>query len=126
MTKKGLTSSGWEREHTSSDHMALLNQHIGYDGGIQSSAVMRIVVITWRVVSRNNGSCHVDTAEDDDGPVWIDEMYYILPKGAFTALDAIGILKSMRAAAILQSWMKDAYDGSNQEYNDTVFPVDSM
>ncbi|CDH50664.1 predicted protein [Lichtheimia corymbifera JMRC:FSU:9682] len=58
---------------------------------------MRSVVIAWHVVSRSEGSYHVDNA-----------------------MDGTGILKSNYAAAMLQSWMKDDYDGSNQE---TMLPL---
>ncbi|CDH56457.1 predicted protein [Lichtheimia corymbifera JMRC:FSU:9682] len=75
-----------------------------------------VALVTWRVFRRNH---HVDTVEDDDG---LDGLYLV--ERCFTAMDVIGTLKSMHAAAILQSWMKDIYDGSNQEYNGTVIPVD--
>ncbi|CDH48888.1 predicted protein [Lichtheimia corymbifera JMRC:FSU:9682] len=75
--------------------------HIGSDGC--SSDVFRcndeiswnVPLITWSVVCKND---HVDTAEDD----------HILD-GMLTAMDDPGILKTM------QSWMKEDYNGSNQE-----------
>lgn len=38
-------------------------------------------------------------------------------------MDDVGVLDAMHAAAIFQSWMKDGYDGSYQEYNDTIIPI---
>ncbi|CDH60289.1 predicted protein [Lichtheimia corymbifera JMRC:FSU:9682] len=63
-----------------------------------------VALVTWLVVGRND---HVDTAEDDDGLAGIDE-------GCSTTMDDIGVLDTMQAAAILQSWIKDDYGGSNQ------------
>ncbi|KAJ8657683.1 hypothetical protein O0I10_006498 [Lichtheimia ornata] len=72
----------------------------------------KATLITCRVVSRNDGSHHVDTAKEDG----FDK--------CFTAMDHIGILEPMHAAAISQSWMKDVYDDSEQEYNGIMIPVD--
>ncbi|KAJ8660805.1 hypothetical protein O0I10_003448 [Lichtheimia ornata] len=63
--------------------------------------------LQWLWVDGKDESHHVDTVEDDDGR-------------CFTAVGDIGMLKALHAAAILKSWMKDVYDGSNQEYNDTI------
>ncbi|CDH49725.1 predicted protein [Lichtheimia corymbifera JMRC:FSU:9682] len=64
---------------SASDHMARFNQRIGFDGWMQSSAVMRnipwnVALVTWRVVGMNN---HVDTAEDDAGldDIWQKALY---------------------------------------------------
>ncbi|CDH51774.1 predicted protein [Lichtheimia corymbifera JMRC:FSU:9682] len=38
-----------------------------------------VALVTWRVIRKND---HVNTAEDDDGLDGIDEMTYILAKGA--------------------------------------------
>ncbi|CDH50732.1 predicted protein [Lichtheimia corymbifera JMRC:FSU:9682] len=84
------------------------------DGGSRN-----VALATWRVVIRNDGSCCVDTAEDDDGLDGIDEW-------RFTATDDTGALDSMHAASLLQSWMKDDYDDNNQGYNDTIIPIVSM
>ncbi|CDH58079.1 predicted protein [Lichtheimia corymbifera JMRC:FSU:9682] len=87
------------------DHMAIFNQRIGFYGWIGAikwsyEIFWNAALVTW-----------VDTAVDG-----IDER-------CFTAMDAIEIFKSIQAAAILQSWTKDIYDGSNQEYNDTIISV---
>ncbi|KAJ8657176.1 hypothetical protein O0I10_006991 [Lichtheimia ornata] len=87
-----------------------------------------VALVTCRVVvSRNDGSCHVDTAEDgDDGLDDIEELAHIFDKRCFTVMDGIGVLDSMDSAATLRSWMKYDYGGSNQEHNDTVIPIPSM
>ncbi|CDH55549.1 predicted protein [Lichtheimia corymbifera JMRC:FSU:9682] len=72
------------------------------------------------VVIRKDGSCCVDTAEDDDGLDGIDEWRFK------AATDDTGALDSMHAASLLQSCMKDDYDDNNQGYNDTIIPVASM
>ncbi|CDH54781.1 predicted protein [Lichtheimia corymbifera JMRC:FSU:9682] len=125
MTKKGLTS---KPDGEGSISAAIFNQHIGSDGWMYSSAVMRHPgMLLWllgaSVVRRND---HVDKAEDDDGLDGIDEMDDILAKGALQPWMLLGIFKSMYAAAMSQSWMKDVYGGSNLEYSGTVIPVDSM
>ncbi|CDH55577.1 predicted protein [Lichtheimia corymbifera JMRC:FSU:9682] len=61
-------------------------------------------ILLWRL-----GSLPAGTEDDDNGSDGID-------KGCRTAMDDMGALDSMHAAAILQSWMKDVYDGSNQEF----------
>ncbi|CDH51107.1 predicted protein [Lichtheimia corymbifera JMRC:FSU:9682] len=73
--------AGWKRKHTNSDRM---NQHGGFDGWMQSSAVMRSPgMLLWllgaSVVRRND---HVDTTKDDDGLDGIDQIADILVEGA--------------------------------------------
>ncbi|CDH53083.1 predicted protein [Lichtheimia corymbifera JMRC:FSU:9682] len=85
-----------------------------------------IALATWLVVSSNE---HVDTAEDDDGLDELDGMdtrAYIFDKRGFTTMDDIATLKSMHATATFTIMDEDAYDGSNQEYNDTTTPADSL
>ncbi|CDH54437.1 predicted protein [Lichtheimia corymbifera JMRC:FSU:9682] len=93
------------------------------DGWMQSSALMgdpgMLLWLLGCVVIRKDGSCCVDTAEDDDGLDGIDEW-------RFTATDDARALDSMHAASLLQSWMKDDYDDNNQGYNDTIIPIVSM
>ncbi|CDH57127.1 predicted protein [Lichtheimia corymbifera JMRC:FSU:9682] len=59
-------------------------------------------LVIWRVVSRNNGRCRLDTTEDDDGSDGIDKSAYIFDKRRCSAMDDIAVLDSMHAAAILQ------------------------
>ncbi|CDH55993.1 predicted protein [Lichtheimia corymbifera JMRC:FSU:9682] len=65
-----------------------------------------VAMVTWRVLSRNHGSCHVDIAEDSDGMDGMDEKAYILDERRFAAMDNIGTPDSMHAAAILPPRMK--------------------
>ncbi|CDH60721.1 predicted protein [Lichtheimia corymbifera JMRC:FSU:9682] len=80
-----------------------------------------VALVTWHVVSKNNGPCRVDTAEVDDGLDGIDKSACIY-EGCCTATDDIGELDTMHAAIIFQSWTKDDYDGSNH----TSTPVPSI
>ncbi|CDH49003.1 predicted protein [Lichtheimia corymbifera JMRC:FSU:9682] len=101
MTKRGLISSRMEKSHISSD------------GWMHSSAVMRYLgMLLWFFGASSAGTT-----------TWIRLRMIMDWMGCFTAMDVIGTLKSMHAAAILQSWMKDVDDLSNQEYNGTVTPV---
>ncbi|CDH53636.1 predicted protein [Lichtheimia corymbifera JMRC:FSU:9682] len=68
---------GWIRKHICSDHMALVNQHICLWRMDPINAVDENMVFTCRFASRNDGSYHVDTAEDDGGLDGLDEMAYI-------------------------------------------------
>ncbi|CDH48788.1 predicted protein [Lichtheimia corymbifera JMRC:FSU:9682] len=79
MTKKGLTNSRMEREHASIDHMAVFNQHGGFDGWMQSSAVMRYC---FDYLARRHQERSRGYGEDADGLDVIDEMDYTLTKGA--------------------------------------------
>ncbi|CDH59904.1 predicted protein [Lichtheimia corymbifera JMRC:FSU:9682] len=51
---------------------------------------------------------------------------YIFDERYLTSMDDIATLKSMHATAILTIMDEDAYDGSNQEYNDTTAAADSL
>ncbi|CDH54568.1 predicted protein [Lichtheimia corymbifera JMRC:FSU:9682] len=59
-------TAGWKRKHTSSN----LGLSMVMERWMQSSAVIKkkpwnvVTMVTWRVVSRNDGPYHVDTAED--------------------------------------------------------------
>ncbi|CDH50371.1 predicted protein [Lichtheimia corymbifera JMRC:FSU:9682] len=59
-----------------------------------------VALVTWRVISRNDGSYHMDTPEEEDGWHGIDEGTCIFGKTCFTAMDDIGILKSNHTPAI--------------------------
>ncbi|CDH51867.1 predicted protein [Lichtheimia corymbifera JMRC:FSU:9682] len=67
-----------------------------------------VALATWRVIRKND---HVYTAEDDDGLDGIDELNYILAKGALQPW----MLSEYSSQIMQQSWMKDGYGGSNQE-----------
>lgn len=49
-----------------------------------------------------------------------------LAKGVLQPWVILEHSSQMYAAAILQLWMKDVYEGSHQEYNDTMTPFRSM
>ncbi|CDH55497.1 predicted protein [Lichtheimia corymbifera JMRC:FSU:9682] len=85
-----------------------------------------IALATWRVISINE---HVDMDEDDDGLDELDGMdtrAYIFDKRGFATTDDIATFKSMHATATFTIMVGDAYDASNQEYNDTTIPADSL
>ncbi|CDH59271.1 predicted protein [Lichtheimia corymbifera JMRC:FSU:9682] len=109
---KEIQTAAWKRKHISS----IIVFAMVMDGGMQSSAVTRKEsrLVICRIVSRNDGSCHVDPAEDDDDDDGLDEVdkkAYLFGEGWLIAMDDLGILESMHIAAISQPWMKDVYDG---------------
>ncbi|CDH51894.1 predicted protein [Lichtheimia corymbifera JMRC:FSU:9682] len=90
------------------DHKALSSKIIGFamvmDGRMPSNAMLRYPGMcfgTWNTVSKDDGSRQLDTAEDDDGLDGIVEWAFIFDEGWLVAMDTIGILGSMHAAAIL-------------------------
>ena len=84
-----------------------------------------VALVTWRVISRIDGSCHVNTAEDDDGLDGIEKRAYIFDeRRCFTAMDDIGILEPKHTAPTLQPWMKGDHGDSNQEKDDAIIPGD--
>lgn len=78
---------------------------------MQSGATRTVALDTWNAVSRKEGSCHMEAAEDDDG---LDGTV-----GRALIFDGRRCLQrlmfnSMHEAAILHLWMEDAREGSNQ------------
>ncbi|CDH50767.1 predicted protein [Lichtheimia corymbifera JMRC:FSU:9682] len=85
-----------------------------------------VALATWLVVSRNDGLCHVDTAEEYDGLDGMDKRSYIFDERCLTTMDDIETLKSMHATAISTIMDEDTDDRSYQEYNGITIPADSM
>lgn len=76
------------------------------------NAVMRIKVITCRVVSRNDGSYHVDTSEHDDGWDGIGER-------CLQPWMALGYSSQIMQQLFPNHGVEDSYDGNDEEHNDT-------
>ncbi|CDH55958.1 predicted protein [Lichtheimia corymbifera JMRC:FSU:9682] len=51
-----------------------------------------VALVTWRIVRRNNGSYHVDTAGDNDGLDGVVEWAFIFDGRRFAGMDHIGML----------------------------------
>ncbi|CDH50512.1 predicted protein [Lichtheimia corymbifera JMRC:FSU:9682] len=78
-----------------------------------------IALVTCRVVSRNEGSYHLITNEDDDG---FDGIEY----RCSTAVDDISEYPINACSNVSRIMDEGVYDGSNQECNDTIIPIASM
>ncbi|CDH50057.1 predicted protein [Lichtheimia corymbifera JMRC:FSU:9682] len=101
--------------------MTLFNQHVGFDGWMQSSAVMKkkswnVALVTWRVVSRKDESYYADSAEDDDGlDGWAKELISLAKEGVLQRWTTLGY----------SSQITQQRFSSNQEYTMTqlsLFP----
>ncbi|CDH50806.1 predicted protein [Lichtheimia corymbifera JMRC:FSU:9682] len=90
LTEKGIDpTAGWKRKH------------ISINIGLAVAMRDRVVVDTWCVVNRDEGSYQVHSAEDDDGLDGIDKRAHIFDESYFTAMDGIRIHKPTYAEMYL-------------------------